>query len=51
MPVTRDVEEDGEADQLMAQYGITHEPGPYVYGGYRYAKLPDAVQYAQQQQV
>ena len=35
---------------LMATFGITQEPGPYVYGGHRYDKLTDAVQYAQRQQ-
>jgi hypothetical protein len=49
-PVTRDVEANGEAGQLMAQYGITQAPGPYVYGGYHYDKLTDAVHYAQRQQ-
>ena len=50
-PVIQDVKENGEAGQLMAQYGITQEPGPHVYRGYRYDKLADAVQYAQRKQV
>ena len=32
---------------LMATLGITQAPGPYIYGGHRYDKLLDAVQYAQ----
>jgi hypothetical protein len=35
---------------LMATFGITQEPGPYVYRGHRYDKLLDAVHYAQRQQ-
>ena len=35
---------------LMATFGITQAPGPYVYGGYRYDKLLDAVRYAQRHQ-
>jgi hypothetical protein len=37
-----------DADTLMATFGITQAPGPYVYSGYRYDKLLDAVRYAQQ---
>ena len=36
-----------DAGTLMATFGITQEPGPYVYGGHRYDKLTDAVHYAQ----
>ena len=39
-----------DAGTLMATFGITQEPGPYVYGGHRYDKLTDAVHYAQRQQ-
>ena len=39
-----------DEDTLMATFGITQEPGPYVYGGHRYDKLTDAVHYAQRQQ-
>jgi hypothetical protein len=39
-----------DADTLMATFGITQAPGPYVYGGYRYDKLQDAVRYAQRHQ-
>ena len=39
-----------DAGTLMATFGITQEPGPYVYGGHRYDKLLDAVHYAQRQQ-
>jgi hypothetical protein len=39
-----------DEDTLMATFGITQEPGSYVYGGHRYDKLTDAVQYAQRQQ-
>ena len=38
-----------DAGTLMATFGITQEPGPYVYGGHRYDKLTDAVHYAQRQ--
>lgn len=38
-----------DADTLMATFGITQAPGPYIYGGYRYDKLLDAVRYAQRQ--
>lgn len=31
---------------LMAKYGITKEGDKYVYSGYRYDKLQDAVTYA-----
>jgi hypothetical protein len=31
-----------DAGTLMATFGITQEPGPYVYGGHRYDKLTDA---------
>src|SRR5215216_6690666 len=39
-----------DEDTLMATFGITQEPGPYVYGGHRYDKLTDAVHYAQRHQ-
>ena len=35
---------------LMPTFGITQAPGPYIYGGHRYDKLLDAVQYAQRHQ-
>jgi hypothetical protein len=46
-------EGEGSQDEgtLMATFGITQEPGPYVYGGHRYDRLTDAVHYAQRQQV
>jgi hypothetical protein len=46
----RDGEDSQDAGTLMATFGITQEPGPYVYGGHRYDKLLDAVRYAQRQQ-
>jgi hypothetical protein len=49
-PIIRDGAESRDAGTLMATFGITQEPGPYVYGGHRYDKLTDAVQYAQRQQ-
>jgi hypothetical protein len=39
-----------DAGTLMALFGITQAPGPYVYGEHRYDKLTDAVHYAQRQQ-
>lgn len=38
-------------DELMAQYGISHDGSSYVYGQYRYSKLEDAVTYARQKKV
>jgi hypothetical protein len=49
-PIIRDDADSRDAGTLMATFGITQEPGPYVYGGHRYDKLTDAVHYAQRQQ-
>jgi hypothetical protein len=49
-PMGRDGADSQDAGALMATFGITQEPGPYVYGGHRYDKLTDAVHYAQRQQ-
>ena len=49
-PMGRDGADSRDAGTLMATFGITQEPGPYVYGGHRYDKLTDAVHYAQRQQ-
>ena len=46
----REGEDSQDEGTLMATFGITQEPGPYVYGGHRYDKLTDAVHYAQRQQ-
>jgi hypothetical protein len=48
--IKREGEDSQDAGTLMATFGITQEPGPYVYGGHRYDKLIDAVHYAQRQQ-
>ena len=48
-PMGRDGADSQDEGTLMATFGITQEPGPYVYGGHRYDKLTDAVQYAQRQ--
>jgi hypothetical protein len=48
--IIRDGEDSRDAGTLMATFGITQAPGPYVYGGHRYDKLLDAVHYAQRQQ-
>jgi len=47
--IVREGEDSQDAGTLMATFGITQEPGPYVYGGHRYDKLTDAVHYAQRQ--
>jgi hypothetical protein len=49
-PIIRDGAESQDTGTLMATFGITQEPGPYVYGGHRYDKLTDAVHYAQRHQ-
>jgi hypothetical protein len=36
-------------DELMAQFGISHDGEAYVYQQYRYGKLEDAVAYARKQ--
>jgi hypothetical protein len=35
-------------DELMAQFGISHDGEAYIYEQYRYSKLEDAVAYARQ---
>jgi hypothetical protein len=49
-PIPRATETVQDAGMLMATFGITQEPGPYVYGAHRYAKLTDAVHAAQRHQ-
>jgi hypothetical protein len=44
--IAREVEESRDEGKLMAKFGITQDPGPYVYRGYRYNNLRDAVNYA-----
>lgn len=39
-------EEQLSEDVLMAKHGITKDGDKYVYSGYRYDKLQDAVNYA-----
>jgi hypothetical protein len=48
--IVQDGEDSQDEGALTATFGITQEPGPYVYGGHRYDKLTDAVHYARRQQ-
>jgi hypothetical protein len=47
--IAREVEESRDPGKLMAKFGITKEANQYIYRGYRYDKLEDAVNYAKRQ--
>lgn len=49
-PIPRATETVQEAGMRMATFGITQEPGLYVYGVHRYAKLTNAMHAAQRHQ-
>lgn len=48
---TRDDAANGEREQLIELYGITQVRADYYqWGGYRYSRLEDALNYARRQQ-
>jgi hypothetical protein len=45
--MSNDKQDDEEQQQLMSQYGISHETkSVYYFQGYKYDRLADAVRYA-----
>jgi hypothetical protein len=49
--IAQEAEENRDPGKLMAKFGITKEANQYVYRGYRYDRLEDAVNYAKRQNI